>query len=47
VQALHLEPEADPEAVGPALGEELRAVARWLSLDDIAAPKKLPLSLGL
>ena len=45
VQALHLEPGADPQAVGPALGEELRAAARWLSLDDIAAPRKLPFSL--
>jgi hypothetical protein len=49
VQALHLEPGADPQAAGPALGEELRAVARWLALDHIAvfSPKKLPLRLGL
>ncbi|HEX8168383.1 MAG TPA: winged helix-turn-helix domain-containing protein [Beijerinckiaceae bacterium] len=49
VQGLHREPGADPDRAGPALGEELRAVARWLSLDDIAVPprKTLPLRLGL
>jgi hypothetical protein len=49
VQGLHLERGADPDAAGPALGEELREVARWLSLTDIAVPSRtnLPLRLGL
>ena len=48
VQALHLEPGADPARVGPALGEELRAIAGWLALDEIVVvPARSGLDLGV
>jgi hypothetical protein len=47
VQGLHLEPGADPARVGPALGDELRAIAGWLALDDIVVvPARPALHLG-
>jgi uncharacterized protein len=36
VQAAHLEPGADPAAVTPVLAAELRAMAGWLDLDEVA-----------
>ena len=40
VQASHLEPGADEGAVVPALADELRTMAGWLDLDDVAvAPR--------
>jgi uncharacterized protein YcaQ len=36
VQAAHLEPGADQAAVAPALAAELRAMAGWLGLDEVA-----------
>ncbi len=48
VQGLHLEPGADPARVGPALGEELRAIAGWLALDEIVVvPARSALDLGV
>jgi uncharacterized protein YcaQ len=40
VQAVHLEPQAPPDAMD-AISEELRALANWLGLADIALPSKL------
>jgi uncharacterized protein YcaQ len=48
VQGLHLEPGADPSRLGPALGEELRAIAGWLALDAIVVvPTRSGLDLGV
>jgi uncharacterized protein len=48
VQGLHLEPGADPARLGPALGEELRAIAGWLALDEIVVvPARSGLDLGV
>ena len=47
-EKLEVEPGADPARVGPALGEELRAIARWLALDDIVVvPARPALDLGV
>jgi len=48
VQGLQLEPGADPSRLGPALGEELRAIAGWLALDAIVVvPTRSGLDLGV
>ncbi len=40
VQAAHLEPGADPADVAPALAVELRTIAAWLGLRDIAVAER-------
>jgi uncharacterized protein YcaQ len=47
VHGVHLEPWAEPDAVRPALEEELRAMAGWLSLADIAVARGSGLDLPL
>ncbi len=39
VHSVHPEDSVAPEEIGPALGDELRLMADWLGLGDIAAPK--------
>jgi hypothetical protein len=41
------EGHADPGAVAPALAQELRALAGWLELDDIAVTRRGDLSAAL
>jgi uncharacterized protein len=38
VHSIHPEASATPEAIAPMLGDELRRMAGWLGLSDIAAP---------
>jgi uncharacterized protein YcaQ len=40
VQAAHVEPGFDPDAVADALAEELRSVASWLSLESFVIARK-------
>jgi len=40
VHSIHPEAAASPEQIGPALGDELRLMADWLGLCDIAAPRE-------
>jgi len=47
VQASHVEPERDASAVAAALADELRSVAKWLSLDTFAVARKGNLSQAL
>ncbi|MFI4934508.1 MAG: winged helix-turn-helix domain-containing protein [Caulobacterales bacterium] len=47
VQAAHLEPGCEADAVAPALAAELRRLAGWLDLDEVAATKKGDLSAAL
>jgi uncharacterized protein YcaQ len=47
VQAAHLEPGAKAEEAAPALAAELRLMAGWLGLDDVAVTKKGDLSAAL
>ena len=39
VHSVHPEAAAGPDEIAPALGDELRLMARWLGLGDIAAPE--------
>ncbi|NIX75592.1 winged helix-turn-helix domain-containing protein [Microvirga terricola] len=47
VHSIHPEHHAAPDAIAPALGEELRLMADWLGLSDIAAPKAWRGRLGV
>jgi hypothetical protein len=47
VQAAHLEPGARPELVAPGLAEELRLMAGWLGLNEVAVAPKGDLAAGL
>jgi uncharacterized protein YcaQ len=47
VHGVHLEPWAEPEMVRPALEQELRAMAVWLSLTDIVVARRSGLDLPL
>lgn len=47
VHSIHPEASASPEAIAPALREELRLMAHWLGLADIAAPKPWRTALGV
>ena len=47
VQASHVEAERDASAVAAALADELRSVAKWLSLDTFAVARKGNLSQAL
>ncbi|MFI4973513.1 MAG: winged helix-turn-helix domain-containing protein [Caulobacterales bacterium] len=47
VQAAHLEPDADEASTLDGLARELRAMAGWLGLSDIAVAKKGGLSAAL
>jgi uncharacterized protein YcaQ len=39
VHSIHPEASVAPDEIAPALGDELRLMARWLGLGDIAAPE--------
>jgi len=43
----YVEEHASPDAVAPALAAELRAMAAWLGLDDVAAARRGPLARPL
>jgi hypothetical protein len=43
----YVEEHASPDAVAPALAAELRAMAAWLGLDDVAAGRRGPLARPL
>ncbi|MBM6593797.1 winged helix-turn-helix domain-containing protein [Microvirga pudoricolor] len=47
VHAIHLEHHAAPDTVAGPLGEELRLMAGWLGLTDIAAPSEWAGRLGV
>jgi uncharacterized protein YcaQ len=47
VHSIHPESSALPEEIAPALGDELRLMARWLGLSDITAPRGWRGPLGL
>jgi hypothetical protein len=47
VQAAHLEPGADQAEVAPALAAELRAMAGWLGLDEVAVQPRGDLAAAL
>jgi uncharacterized protein YcaQ len=47
VHSIHPEASVRPEAIAPALGVELRLMARWLKLPAIVAPKAWTGRLGL
>ena len=47
VQAAHLEPGADQAEVAPALAAELRAMAAWLGLDEVAVQPRGDLAAAL
>jgi hypothetical protein len=51
IPAAWIEPGADPEETAGALAAELRRLAGWLGLDDVAAPERgdlaAPLSAAL
>ena len=47
VHSIHLEHHASPDAVSGPLGEELRLMADWLGLADIAVPPRWHGKLGL
>jgi uncharacterized protein YcaQ len=47
VHSIHLEHHASPHEVSSPLGEELRLVADWLGLTDIAVPPRWHGKLGL
>jgi uncharacterized protein YcaQ len=47
VHSIHPEDHAAPEEIAPDLGEELRLVASWLDLRDIAAPRGWSSRLGI
>jgi uncharacterized protein YcaQ len=47
VQAAHLEPGADADAVAPALAQELRLMAGWLGLGEVEAKRKGGLAQAL
>jgi len=40
VHSIHPEASVAPEEIAPALGNELRLMARWLNLGSITAPKE-------
>ncbi len=40
VHSIHPEASVAPEEIAPALGDELRLMARWLNLGSITAPKE-------
>ena len=40
VQGSYAEEGQDPKRIGPRLSEELRTMADWLELDDVAIEKK-------
>jgi uncharacterized protein YcaQ len=46
VHSIHPEASVAPGDIAPALGQELRLMASWLDLDDIAAPKEWRKPLG-
>ena len=43
----YVEEHASPDAVAPALAAELRAMAAWLGLDDVAVARRGPLARPL
>jgi uncharacterized protein YcaQ len=47
VHSIHPEASATPDEIAPALGDELRLMARWLDLRDIRTPKSWRKGLGL
>ncbi len=47
VHSIHPEAHVPPDEIAPALGEELRLMARWLGLQDIAAPEEWQTRLGV
>jgi len=47
VHSIHPEAAIAPEEIAPALGDELRLMARWLGLGDIAAPRDWRKRLGV
>jgi hypothetical protein len=47
VQAAHREPGADAGGVVPALAAELRAMAGWLELDEVAVSPRGDLAAAL
>jgi uncharacterized protein YcaQ len=47
VHSIHPEASVAPEGMAPALGEELRLMAGWLGLGDIAVPKEWRKPLGV
>jgi uncharacterized protein YcaQ len=47
VQAAHLQPGADQAEVAPALAAELRAMAGWLGLDEVAVQPRGDLAAAL
>jgi uncharacterized protein len=47
VHSIHPEASTPPAEIGPLLGEELRLMADWLNLSEIAAPKAWRRMLGI
>jgi uncharacterized protein YcaQ len=47
VHSIHPEASASPDEIAPALGDEVRRMAGWLGLSDIAAPAAWMARLGL
>ena len=47
VHSIHPEASIAPDEIAPALGDELRLMARWLGLGDIAAPEEWRKRLGV
>jgi uncharacterized protein YcaQ len=47
VHSIHPEASVAPDEIAPALGDELRLMARWLGLGEIAAPEDWRRRLGV
>ncbi|MGO4706434.1 winged helix-turn-helix domain-containing protein [Microvirga sp. 2MCAF38] len=47
VHSIHPEHHAKPDEIAPALGDELRLMAKWLDLGEIKTPKAWTKRLGL